>query len=125
MNKVNLIIGDVLAILLTTLIGFATHGEVDLSFLPRMAVAFFPLVITWFLLALWLGLFQDEITRNARQLWRPVLTMLFAAPFAAVIRGALLASDVKPIFVLTFGLTSAFGVTMWRGLWIYFWRKRL
>ncbi len=33
--------GDILAILITTLIGFATHGETDTSFLPRMAAIFF------------------------------------------------------------------------------------
>ena len=39
--------GDTVALAITTFIGFATHGEADLAFLPRMAAAFFPLLISW------------------------------------------------------------------------------
>ena len=55
MKKSVLILGDLLAITLVTLIGFAAHGEADMSFLPRMAVVYFPLSISWFLLAPALG----------------------------------------------------------------------
>ncbi|HZM21095.1 MAG TPA: hypothetical protein VFC02_05085 [Anaerolineales bacterium] len=36
-----LILGDLLAIGLVTLIGFATHGEADMAFVPRMAASTF------------------------------------------------------------------------------------
>jgi flagellar biosynthesis protein FliQ len=114
-----LIIGDILAIALVTFIGFASHGEAGLSFLPRMAAAFFPLVIAWFLLAPWLGLFQDEIIQNARQLWRPALTALFAAPLAAVLRGLILNAPILPIFAIVLGGTSAFGMVIWRLIWFW------
>ena len=52
-----LIIGDILALLIITLIGFVTHDEMDVSFLGRMSAVFFPLTLAWFLLAPWLGLF--------------------------------------------------------------------
>ena len=118
MSKWVLILGDILAIALVTFIGFVSHGEAGSSFLPRIAAAFFPLIIAWFLLAPWFGLFQDEIIHNARQLWRPALTALFAAPFAAVLRGFLLNSPVIPIFAAVLGITSAFGMVVWRGLFI-------
>ena len=51
MKKYILVLGDILAILTVTIIGFASHGEGGVSFLPRMAAAFFPLLIGWFLLA--------------------------------------------------------------------------
>ena len=123
MNKNILIIGDMLAIGLVTLLGFATHGETDLSFLPRMAVVFFPLVIAWFMLAPWLGLFQDEIIHNARQLWRPALTALFTAPVAAVLRGLFLNAPIIPIFALVLGATSALGMSVWRAIYFWFTRK--
>ncbi len=120
-----LVLGDILAILLTTLIGFVIHSETDLSFLPRFLAAFIPLTLAWFLLAPWFGLFQPEITSNLRQLWRAPLAMLFAAPLAATMRSALLASDAKPIFVLAFGVTSAFGLILWRATYLFLNRARL
>jgi hypothetical protein len=118
MNKSILILGDILALLVITFIGFATHGEAGLSFLPRMAAAFFPLAISWFLLAPWFDLFQDEIVHNARQLWRPALTALFTAPLAAVLRGFILNAPIIPIFAVVLGVTTAFGIVFWR--WLYF-----
>jgi len=120
MNKRILILGDLLAIALVTFIGFATHGEAGLSFLPRMAAAFFPLVIAWFLLAPWFGLFHDNIVHNARQLWRPVLTALFAAPLASVVRGLILNAPIIPVFAVVLGVTTGLGMAIWRGLYFRF-----
>ena len=53
-----LILGDILAILLITLIGFATHGELDISFIStyeRIILSTRDCVVS---LAPWLGLFQ-------------------------------------------------------------------
>jgi hypothetical protein len=83
-----------------------------------MAAAFFPLTIAWFLLAPWLGLFQPEVTSNPRQLWRPVLAMLFAAPLAAILRGLILNAPIIPVFAVVLASTSAFGMMVWR--FIYF-----
>ena len=58
MKKYILVLGDILAIALVTLIGFASHGEAGVAFLPRIGAAFFPLIIAWFILAPALGLFQ-------------------------------------------------------------------
>ena len=116
MKKSVLIVGDILAILVTTLIGFATHGELKSEFLIRMVAAIVPLTVAWFLIAPWLGLFQPEIISNPKQLWRPVLAMIFAAPLAVVFRGLILNSAILPIFAIVFGATSAFGMVIWRGL---------
>jgi len=121
MSKRILILGDILAIGLVTIIGFATHGEAGLSFLPRIAAAFFPLVVGWFLLAPWFGLFQNEIIDNPRQLWRPLVVALFAAPLTAVLRGLILNAPVIPIFAVVLGATTAVGVVLWRGLY-FLWK---
>ena len=122
MRKPNnsLIPGDILAIALVTIIGFATHGEADVSFLPRMAATFFPTIMAWFLLAPWFGLFHQEITSDPRQLWRPALAMLFAAPLAAVLRGLILNAAIVPIFALVLGSTSALGMVVWRAIYLWF-----
>jgi hypothetical protein len=118
-----LIIGDVLAIAIVTLIGFATHGEADVAFLPRMAALYVPLSICWFILAPALGLFQRETTSNPKQLWRPALGMIFAAPLAAVLRGFILGAPVIPIFAAVLAVTSALGMVLWRALY-YLWNRR-
>lgn len=122
-NRSVLILGDVLAMSLVTFIGFATHGETDLSFLPRMAATFLPLVIGWFLLAPRLGLFQDEVIYHSRQLWRPALTALLAAPLAVVLRGFMLNTPIIPIFAVVLGVTSALGMVIWRALYLLLDRK--
>jgi len=118
-SKYILVIGDLLAVALVTVIGFATHGETDLSFLPRMAALFFPLIVAWFLLAPALGLFQQEITSNPRHLWRPVWAGLFAGPLAVVLRGFLLNAPIIPIFAAIMAGTFALGMVIWRALWYW------
>lgn len=112
-----LYIGDAVAILLVTLLGFITHGERELSFLPRFLAAFVPLVLAWFLLAPWFGLFELEIADNPRQLWRPVFVMVFAAPLAVVLRSLYLNTAILPIFAVVLTATSAFGTFLWRALY--------
>lgn len=106
-----------------TLIGFATHGAAELSFLPRIAAVYFPLSVSWFLLASPLRLFKREIASNLRELWRPAFAMLFAASFAAVLRGLILDSSIIPIFAVILSATSALGMFLWRSLYLLLIRK--
>jgi hypothetical protein len=117
MKKYILILGDILAIAIVTIIGFATHGEVALSFLSRMAALFFPLVIAWFLLAPALGAFQQEVISNPKQLWRPIWAGLFAGPLAVVLRGFILNAPIIPVFAGILAGTFALGMVIWRGLY--------
>lgn len=122
-SKSLLIFGDILAIALLTFIGFATHGEADLSFLPRMAALFLPLSVAWFLLAPALGLFRREITSEPQQLWRAALAALFAAPLAAVLRGFLLNAPIIPIFAAVLAGVAVLGMVIWRAIYL-FWNRR-
>ena len=124
MKNYFLMLGDIFAMLVITLIGFATHGELKTSFITRMSALFFPLIIAWFLLSPWLGLFQTEIISNPRQLWRPALAMLLAVPLAAVLRGLILNAPIIPIFVVVLITTSALGMLVWRGIYFLFNRNR-
>ncbi len=119
MNKLTLILGDLIAIAILTVIGFASHGETDISYLPRMAATFVPLTVGWFALAPALGLFDAERIGNACQLWRPALTAFFAAQLATILRGLWLQSDVLPLFGIILGASSALGMVVWRGIWIF------
>lgn len=126
MNQTLLVLGDLLAIALLTLIGFASHGEMDASYLPRAAATFVPLAASWFLLAPAPGLFDAQRVRSAQGLWRPALTAFFAAQSAVILRGLWLGEAVQPLFGIILGVTSALGMTAWRGIWVWLsGRKRL
>ena len=118
MSKRILILGDSLAIALITAIGFASHGEVVAEFLPRLAAIYFPLSISWFLLAPALGLFRRETTDSLKQLWRPALVAFFAASLAVILRGLILNAPIIPIFGIVLGATTALGMVLWRGLYL-------
>ena len=113
-----LYLGDVLSLAVLTIIGFATHGETQIAFLPRMTAIFIPLIISWFLVAPWLGLFRPEIVVDPKHLWRPALAILFTAPLAATLRGFILNAPIIPIFVLVLSATSAVGMVLWRSVWL-------
>jgi hypothetical protein len=122
-NRYILVIGDMLTIFVITVVGFGTHAEVGLSYLPRIAETFFPVSVAWFILAPWFGLYHNETVVNARQLWRPAFVMIFVGPLAALMRGFLLDSPVIPIFGLVLSITNALGVIFWRTLF-FFLRRR-
>ncbi len=124
MKRRTLIIGDILALALITLIGFATHGEFSFAFIPRMAVSFIPLCIGWFLLAPSLALFQEPVERTASELWRPPFVMLFAGPLAALVRSIVLGDTVVPSFAVVLTLTAAIALTLWRSIWLWLSRLR-
>lgn len=115
-SKWALIAGDTLALSVITVVGFASHGETNISFLPRMLTTFLPLVLSWFLIAPWLGLFDAQITSQPKQLWRPPLAMLLAAPMSAILRAAILNSVALPLFTIILGGSAAMGMLVWRGV---------
>jgi len=121
--KWTLIAGDILALAIITEIGFAIHGETEISFVPRMLTTFIPLLVSWFLIAPWLGLFDAQITSNPKQLWRTPLAMLLASPMTAILRAAMLNAVALPLFTIIIGGSAALGMSVWRGLY-FFWGKK-
>lgn len=127
MKKSTLVLigGDVLALAIITMIGFASHGETDISFVPRMFTTFIPLMVSWFLVAPWLGLFNAQVTSDLKQFWRPPLAMLLASPMTAILRAAMLDGVALPLFALILGGSAALGMLVWRVLWyLLAYRKR-
>jgi hypothetical protein len=124
-SRWSLIIGDTITLGIITIIGFASHGETDLSFLPRMSTTFVPLVVSWFLIAPWLGLFDTQIASNPQQLWRPPLAMLLAAPMASILRATLLNGTALPLFTLVLGGSAAVGIFVWRSVWLWISQRAL
>lgn len=117
-KKIVLILGDIFTIAILTIIGFATHDEAAVSFIPRMGTTFFPLLIGWFLIAPWFDLFDDQVVSNPKLIWRSVLAMFFVAPMAIILRAAWLHSAAIPLFALILGSTNALGMLVWRGIYL-------
>jgi len=117
-----LIAGDIIALAIITIVGFATHGETEIAFLPRMLTTFIPLIISWFLIAPWLGCFNPQITSNPKKLWRPPLAMLLAAPMTSILRAAMLNAVALPLFTFILGGSAAVGMLVWRSLYLW-WAK--
>jgi hypothetical protein len=108
-----LILGDLIAILLVTLVGFIFHGESIAN--PRWLTTFFPFAAAWALQAPWLGLYRPAVVGNIRAAWwRAALAALLAAPMAGLLRALLLGSVVIPVFVSVLALTAAAGMALWR-----------
>jgi len=119
-----LIGGDLIALTLFTLLGFASHNTLGSAGL-RMLTTLVPLAAGWALAAPWLGLYHPEITQQPRQLWRPALACLLAAPLAAWLRGLWLDAPILPIFIAVLTATSALTMTLWRALWCFLTRKQV
>lgn len=119
MNKKSiLILGDVTAFIILTIVGFAAHGETGLSYLPRMAASFVPTGLAWFLLTPWFGLYDETVILNRKILLRIPLAFLFIAPFAVIVRSVWLGEPVSALFTLVLALSFGFGMTVWRWLYI-------
>jgi len=123
-SKWMLVAGDIIALAVVTVVGFASHGETEISFVPRMLTTFIPLVVSWFLISPWLGLFNSQITSNTKQLWRPALAMLLAAPMTAILRAAMLKGVALPLFTIILGSSAALGMLVWRGLYLVWYKKQ-
>ena len=119
-----LVTGDVLVLLLVTIFGFATHGELGTAGL-RMLTTFVPLVVSWGLVAPHLGVFDLEKSSRPGQLWRPFWAMVLAGPWAAWLRGALLNAPILPIFVVVLGGICALAMLSWRVRYWAFYARRL
>ncbi|RMF50269.1 MAG: DUF3054 family protein, partial [Anaerolineae bacterium] len=93
-----LLLGDVSALALVTVAGFATHGELpDAGW--RMATTFIPLLVAWLCAGGALGCLRTPYTSLVRLGWALLLT----APLAAWLRGLWLMRPIPPIFVLVLG----------------------
>jgi hypothetical protein len=109
-------VGDVIAISLVTIIGFASHGSLDTAGL-RLLTTYIPLLVAWYLISPFLGVFQRDVAADWHKLWKPGLAMIYAAPFAAWLRAILLDTTTSWVFILVLAAVSAAGIILWRGLY--------
>lgn len=124
-HRIVLLVGDILALAMVTFFGFTRHGEISSAGL-RVLSTLIPLVLSWLMVAPFLGAYDLDKAADIRQLWRPFYAMVLAGPMAAWMRGVLLGnSPILPVFVLVIGGFSALAILAWRVLiWFFLFRKR-
>lgn len=110
------ITGDVVIYLIVTLIGFGSHAALGWEALSRMLATFLPFTASWFLIAPWLGVFQEQAIRSRTHLLRVLLAAIFAAPAGATLRGLWLNAPILPVFVLVMAAVSALAMLLWRAV---------
>jgi Protein of unknown function (DUF3054) len=116
-----LVAGDILTLALVTVFGFASHGEAGTAGL-RMLTTFAPLIVAWFFVAPFFGVYETQRAAEYRQLWRPFWAMIVAGPMAAWLRSVMLGltnqnglnTPIWPVFVVVLGGVAALAVLAWR-----------
>ena len=106
------LLGDVTVLVVMTVAGFATHLTLDA--IGRMALTGVTALAAWAAVAVPFGVYRAEAIRDPRSLWRVAWAWTVAAPLATFLRGAFLARDVPPVFVIVVILTNGFALVAWR-----------
>ena len=119
-----LLIGDVVVLGVVTLAGFASHDTLDTAG-TRLWVTFVSLGVAWVVLAFFGGLFTPARVWDARQLWRPFVGMILAAPFAGWMRALWLGRGVEPVFVMVLGGVSALAILAWRAVYLALYKRKM
>jgi len=113
-----LVLGDVFVLVIVTVIGFSTHERLSAG-IPRLLSTFVPLMVSWGLIGVHVGVFDPTRITDPRQLWRPLWAMILAGPFAGWMRALWLGTAVAPIFVVVLGGVSALSLLAWRVLYLF------
>lgn len=123
-NRNIVIAGDTITLAILTVIGFATHGETGAAFLPRMIAIFIPALLSWFILAPMIGLFNEEAIADPKNLWKVAFAFLYVGPLAVLLRAAWLNTPAVPVFALAFSTSNAVGMAVWRWVYIQITRRK-
>jgi Protein of unknown function (DUF3054) len=123
-TKKNLaLIGDLICIVLITIVGFASHRTLETAG-SRMWSTFLPLLVSWLLISPFLKLYDIPSLEDPKNFWRPILAMIFVAPTAAWMRGLWLQAPIQPVFILVlFGFSSLI-ILLWRVMYWGFYKVK-
>jgi hypothetical protein len=118
-------IGDAIAYIVITLIGFSSHGTLQSAVFTRMPATLLPFYASWILLALWGDVLRGCVDQRWRWLLGSGISAGLAAPLAATLRSLWLGGPILPTFVLVMAVVSTLGIMLWRLLFDLFIRPRL
>jgi hypothetical protein len=120
----SLIAGDLVVMVVFTLTGFASHGELTSAGF-RLLTTFIPLCLAWGITAPWLGLYDLQVISQPRQLLRILPAAILAAPLAGWLRGYALNAPILPLFILVMAATIALLMLVWRTIWLLLFSRQV
>jgi len=118
-----LIVGDLVVMMLVTIAGFATHGELASPPVKRILAVLLPMIVAWLVILPFSRVYDLEFASQVRHLWRPFLAMVFCTPFALWLRAAWLNTAVIPIFVFVMMGVNSLAMLAWRAIFVLMGRK--
>ncbi len=118
-RRLTLALGDASMVLLVTLIGFASHQELDPAAAGRMLATWLPFTASWCVIASLLGLYRLGTAGGLRDVWRVGAAALFASALGAWLRSLWLHSGLVPIFVLVMTGVTTLAMSAWRSLFAW------
>jgi hypothetical protein len=114
------LIGDIISVLLFTLVGFASHGTLGSEGVAmRFGAVFLPWSISYLLIGRRFGVYDPANVAEWNVILQALFAMLLASPLAAVLRGFWLGRDVSPTFVLIMAGVAGITIVAWRGLYVF------
>lgn len=123
LKNIVLWVGDLITVGLLTLLGFATHDNLDAGG-SRMATTFFPVLVAWLFVALPAGLLNADAAAQPRSLLRAAWGMTLAGVLAVILRGLLLNRAVAPVFAVVLSGSAVIAILVWRFIFL-FWSRRI
>jgi hypothetical protein len=111
-----LLVGDLAAYFLSAVASFAGLGLLGVGGWAPPAIAFGCHFLAWLLLSIPLRLYNSAQAKNSRQLWRPFLGAVFAAPTATWLASLLGQPPFSPEIVAAMAGLTAGLVLVWRAL---------
>ena len=116
------IVGDVVVLVVITILGFATHHTLDAYW--RMFVTVLVTLIAWAVVAPWFDAFSTTTLTRPSSVWKILLATVVATPLAAFFRGWFLGIEVSSTFILTGIAFNGLTMVIWRAaLAAYFGRS--
>ncbi len=104
--------GDVVVLVVLTIIGFASHSTLDETL--RLVVTTAGVLVAWAVVAPWFGAFSAPTITRWSSVWRVALAWAIAAPVAGFLRGLILDLVVSPTFILVTIAVNGAALVAWR-----------
>jgi len=115
-------IGDAVALVALTIVGFLTHSTFDETW--RLVVTTFGVVAAWALVAPWFGAFSTEVLTRPTAVWRIAWAWAIAAPVAGFLRAWVLGVAVSATFILVMIAVNGAVLVVWRATYAAIQQRR-
>lgn len=109
------VVGDVLVLVVLTVVGFSTHSTLDETW--RLVVTTLGVLVAWAVVAPWFGVFSTNVLTRPASVWHVAWAWAIAAPVAGFLRAWVLGVGVSATFVLVLIAVNGSVLVIWRAVY--------